>query len=244
MDDRSDRRSGGEVLPQGHLADADDHVDGRAQLVGHIGEEHGVLFSHRLQLRKDPFIPLALDHPPLDPILRKGGPAEGHNGAQPQTEYLPEPHLAGDRMQDQTVIQQGQHIQGRYRVQDPLFVQHEQRQDQDAGHGGDIKEAGLMHAEEKELHQQQPSAQVFVKQVRAGPCDVQEPYIQRARRHQQDHPQLPPHDQGDQGEHPAEHRCDHSQQQVPARLLLRPHCFESSWATRRSSSWGSKGFTR
>ena len=68
-------------------------------------------------------------------------------------------------MKDQTVVQQRQHIQDGYPMQDPLFIQHEQRKDQDTGHSGYVKQAALMRAKEKEFGQHQPGAQVLIERV-------------------------------------------------------------------------------
>ena len=212
--------------------------------MGYVGQKDGVLLARRLQLGEYALIPLSLGAPPLDPVPREGRPAGRHNSAEPQAEKLLGLHLSGNCMEDQPVVQQLQGVQGDNRIQNPLFIQDKQRENQDAGHGGDVWQAGLMHAEEKELRQQQTGAQVLKKRVRAGPRNVQEPREEAARRHQRDHPELPRHDNGDQNQHCAERRRHDGQQQMPACLRLRPHCFSNSWDTRLSSSWGSKGFTR
>ena len=142
------------------------------------------------------------------------------------------------------MIQQYQHVQGLYHMQQPLFIQHEQRQDHDAGHGRDIEQADFMHTEEKELHQKHSGAQVFIERFRTNPCNMQEPHAEAACRHQRNHPELPCHNHHDQAQESAEYRSNDSQQQMPACLLLRPHCFLSSWEIRFISSWGWKGFIR
>ena len=89
------------------------------------------------------------------------------------------------------MIQQSKQIQGLYSIQNPFFVQHEQREDQNAGHGGNIKKDGFMAGEEKELHQHQANAQILIEGVRAKPRDMQEPDTEASHSHQRDHPQLP-----------------------------------------------------
>ena len=37
-----------EIPSESHLADADDHIDGRAELMGHVRQKDGVLLSRRL----------------------------------------------------------------------------------------------------------------------------------------------------------------------------------------------------
>ena len=142
------------------------------------------------------------------------------------------------------MVQQRQYIEGLHDVQDPFFVQHEQREGDDAGHGWDVKKTGLVHTEKKEFQQQQPGAEVFVKFARTKLSDVQEPYAETAGRYQRDGPKLPRHNRRGQAQHSAEYRGDNSQQQMPACLFPRPHLFSSSCATRFFSSWGRQGFLR
>ena len=142
------------------------------------------------------------------------------------------------------MVEQLQEIQRRDPVEDPLLIEHEQRKDQDAGHSGYVKEAALMNAEEKELREQQAGAQVLIEGVGADPGDVQNPHADAARRHEKDHPELPRQNNRDHAQHGAEARGDDGQQQVPAGLLLCPHCVSNSWEIRRISSWGRKGFFR
>ena len=212
--------------------------------MGDVGEENSVLLARRLQFRKYTGVPRLLGGSAADPVVRQNRAAQGHPGPQHQAEYLPQVHVRGEGAQNQQVVEQLQPIQGLDGVQDPLLVEHEEGQYQDAGNGGDVEEAGRVDAEEEKLHQHQRRAQILIEQVRTCPGDVQKPYAQAPRRHQRDHPDLPGHDQGDQHQHPAEARGDERQQQVVACPLLCPHCSSSSWATRRISSWGSKGFFR
>ena len=142
------------------------------------------------------------------------------------------------------MIPELQNVQKLDHMQNPLFIQRKQRQDHDAGHGGHVKQADLMNPKEKEFHQHQSGAQIFIERVRTELRDVQKPHAEAARRNQRNRPQLPRHDGCDQAQRPAEHRYDDSQQQVPACLLLRPHDLSSSWATRFKSSFGWKGFFR
>ena len=153
----------GKILAKGDLADPDDHVDGGAELVRNVRQKDGVLLSRRLQFREHAFIPLLLYRSSLNPVYRESRPAKNHNSAKRQAKGIIESHLMGNGMEDQTMIQQYQYIQGLYHIQQPLFIQHEQREDHDAGHGRDIEQNGFMHAEEKELHQQHSGAQVLIE---------------------------------------------------------------------------------
>ena len=94
-------------------------------------------------------------------------------------------------MKDQTVVQQRQHIQDGYPMQDPLFIQHEQRKDQDTGHGWYIIKAGFMYAEEKEFGQHHSRAQIFVKRIRPKLCNVQNPHAAASCCYRQNHPVFP-----------------------------------------------------
>ena len=227
-----------QVLSQGHLADPDDHVDGSAELVGHVGEEDGVLLPRRLQFPEHAGVPRPLGVPAGDPVPGQHHPAEGHDNAQPQAEYVLALHSKGNGVKDKAVIQHHQPVQGRDYIYDPLFIQHEQHEDQDAGHSGGVKQAGLVDAEEKELRHHQRGAQVLIHRVRAEPPDMQQPHADAAGNHQRNHPELPGPNQGDHAEHEAGYGGDDGQEQVPACLFLRPHAFSSSWSTRFSSSWG------
>ena len=181
----------GEALAQGHLADADDHVDGGAQLVGHVGQEAGVLSSRRLQLGKHVVIPLLLDAALLDPIDRQRRSAQGHRRPQRQPESLLKAELPGDGPQRQGMVQKQQDVEPHQRVQNPFFVQHEQSQNDDAGHGGYVKQAVLMDAEEKELQQHQPGTEGLIGAVGAYLSNVKQPHAETARPNQGNHPQLP-----------------------------------------------------
>ena len=148
----------GELLPQRHLADSDDHVDGGAELMGYVGQKDGVLLSRRLQLRKYPVIPLPLRIPPVDPVQRQRRASKGHDDAKRQVKRVLETYPMGNGTEDQAMIRQHQRVQGRRRVQNPLLVQHKQRQNQNAGHGGQIKKTGFMHTEKEEFDKHQSSA--------------------------------------------------------------------------------------
>ena len=212
--------------------------------MGYVGQKDRVLLSRRLQLSKDLVIPFPLGSPLVDPILRQRRPADGHGGTEHQTEGIPQLHVQGNSMKDQRMVDNHQHIQRIYHTQNPLFIQHEQRQDDDAGHGRYVVEAALMHAEEEKLHQEHASAQVFVHHIRADPRNMQQPHAEAARRHQRNCPELPCRHNGNQPQHGTERCGDDGQQQVSACLLLCPHTLSNSCATRFISSSGSNGFFR
>ena len=126
--------------------------------MGYVGQKDGVLLSRRLQLRKYPVIPFPLCVPPVDPVQRQCRAPKGHDGAKRQVKRVPDAHPIGNGTEDQAMIRQHQHVQGRRRVQNPLLVQHKQRQNQNAGHGGQIKKTGFMHTEKEEFDKHQSSA--------------------------------------------------------------------------------------
>ena len=76
----------GKFLSERHLADADYHVNGRAELVGYVREEDGVLLSRRLQLCEYALIPHLLRIPPVDPVSGQGRCAKSHDDAEDQAE--------------------------------------------------------------------------------------------------------------------------------------------------------------
>ena len=94
----------GDLPPQGHLADADHHIDRRAQLVRHIGQKDSVLLSRRLQLVEHMVVPLPLGSPPPDPVPRQGRPAKGHNSTKSQAKGILELDIVRERMEDQGVV--------------------------------------------------------------------------------------------------------------------------------------------
>ena len=183
-------------------------------------------------------VPRPLHVPPGNPVSRQRRGAEDDNGAEHQLDGIIPVHPVGNGPENQAVIQQRQHIQALNRVHDPLFVYHEQRQNQDAGHSREVKKAEIMDAEEKEFNQHQPGAQVFIKRARPELGNVQEPHAEAARRQQRKHPEFPRQNQNDQAQYSAEYRGGDGQQQVTARLFLRPHAFSNSWLIRLRSSSG------
>ena len=94
----------GDLPPQGHLADADHHIDRRAQLVGHIGQKDSVLLSRRLQLVEHMVVPFPLGGPPPDPVPRQSRPAKGHNSTKSQAKGILELDIVRERMEDQGMV--------------------------------------------------------------------------------------------------------------------------------------------
>ena len=234
----------GEVLFQHDLADADDHIDGGAELVGHVGEELHILTARRFQLLQNPVLPPLPRHPAVDPVSCNLGGAGHQNNAQHQAYRLLKPHPGAGGIQQQEVVKDLQDVQSGCYVQQPLSVQHGKDKNQNAGHGRDIKKTGAVYPEEKELHQYQAGAEVLVQPFRIGPADVEVPHPHTAGGDQRDHPGLPGHQHDNQYQYGTEHGSHNSQQQVLACLFFRLHCLPSSFATRFSSSWGKNGFFR
>ena len=162
----------GELPAKGHLADANDHINGRAELVRHIGQKNGVLLSHRLQLCEYAVVPLPLNTPPLNPVPRKGRPAKGDNGTKHYADGRPDIHTIKNGAKNQRVIQQLQHIQRLDHAQNPFFVQHEQHKDEDTGHSGYVEKDTFMHAKEEKFHQQQSGAQILIVCIRTNSCNM------------------------------------------------------------------------
>ena len=123
--------------------------------MGYIRQKDGILLPCCLQFFKYMLIPLSLYISLINPVSCKCDSAKCHNCTKTQADYIPMSHLRRNGMKDQTVIQQFQHIQSRYHMQNPFFIQHEQRKSQNAGHSGYIKKAGFMHTEKKEFGQHQ-----------------------------------------------------------------------------------------
>ena len=68
--------------------------------------------------------------------------------------------------ENQYMVCQNQYIESCKRIQNPLFIQHEQRKNGDAGHSRYIKQTVLMYTKEKEVQQYQSSAKVLIKRTR------------------------------------------------------------------------------
>ena len=141
-------------------------------------------------------------------------------------------------MEDQDMIQKLQYIQRSQYIKNPLFIQHEQRQNCNTSHGWHIIKTDFMYAKVKEFQQNQRDTKVFIKFVRSGFGNMKEPYAYATGPHQRNRPEFPCHNDRHHTQHHAVHCCNDSQQQMPAYPLLRPHHLSSSCATRVSSSCG------
>ena len=132
----------GDVLSQGHFADAHHHVHRGAQFMGHIGQEIGVLPYRRGQLFLHAGISGLLHLSAADAVSGHSHGARHSAKSHHQPHHRPLLRPGADGVEHQKMVQNQAYIERGCHIQQPLSVQQGEQQNHHTGHHGDVIEAG------------------------------------------------------------------------------------------------------